>query len=95
MAETKSNYKQKLDELITAKKAWLKALENFEEEDVLKKCEGTAERERIHIHRGIKKLAEAVGAELLKEDRKSDNFRYCLYFVYKNFRVFQLFDEEE
>lgn len=95
MTEAKSNYKLKLDELITAKKAWQKACENFEEENVLKTCEGTAERERIHIHRGIEKLAEAVGAELLKEDRKSDDFSYWLYFVYKNFRIFQLFNEEE
>lgn len=46
--------------------------------------------EKLHVYRGIEKIAEAVCTPLLVEKRRDNEYPYEFYFYYRGVRIFQI-----
>ena len=82
----KEKVKQRLDNLVLARKIYL---ENEDLTDELCVCTGTFD-EGIHIHLGIEKVADVMGFELTESHRYDDDYPYTYYFVYDGVKFFQI-----
>lgn len=49
---------------------------------------------KLHIYKGIDKLAKAVGYDLKRKDWSGGDFKYFYYFNYKDIEIFQLEEEK-